>query len=237
MGEGGGHDPGCGRLCPFVEGRGPRRKKWWPVRCRRVRRGLECGLGVWVCWRADRDIVLRGCDSEEVGTCAEHMRWGYNRNVVLLHSRGGCDKGLQGCCQVKGLGVALGPEVEHIPVRVVRFGQGDPGEALVRQVVVAEERLRVGVLHNNGGFMRVLGRFWRELAWSVVGHRGPGAVDDMGGAVELPLMDRHRCGQGGCVAQLHGEGQQHYMTVVSALSLGRKQGGGRWRSVGAGLEF
>ena len=48
----------------------------WTVRHRRVRRGSVCGIGVWVCRMANHGVVLCGCDSEEVGARAEHMRWG-----------------------------------------------------------------------------------------------------------------------------------------------------------------
>ena len=45
---------------------------------------------------------------------------------------------------MEGHGVTPGLEVDRVPVRVVRLGRGDPGESSVCQVVVAEERLRVG---------------------------------------------------------------------------------------------
>ena len=63
-------------------------------------------------------------------------------------------------------GVAPGPEVDRVPVRIVQFGQGDPGEASVRQVVVAEERLGAGILHNDEGRVRVRGRLRCDLVWS-----------------------------------------------------------------------
>ena len=76
MGEGGDHDPGRGRLLPFVERRGQRRHQWWTVRRRRVRSGSVCGLSVWVFRRVDHDVVLSSCDGEEVGAHAEHVSGG-----------------------------------------------------------------------------------------------------------------------------------------------------------------
>ena len=131
MGEGGGHSPGRGQLCPFVKVRGMGRQPWWPVRCGRVWLGLVCGLGVWVCRRADRDVVLCGRDGVEIGARAEHVCRGGNCNVMLLHGRVAFCEGRQGCCQVESRGVALGQEVDSVPVRVVRLGRGDSGESLV----------------------------------------------------------------------------------------------------------
>ena len=118
MGDVGGHATGRGWLLPFVEGRGLRQQQWWPVQRGRVRRGPVCGLGVWVCWRADRDVVLRNYDGEEVVARAEHVRQVSNRDVVLLHGRVDCDKGRRGCCRVEGCGVFPGLQVDRVPVRV-----------------------------------------------------------------------------------------------------------------------
>ena len=107
MVEGGGHTPGRGWLCPCAEGQGLRQQHLWTVRRGRMRRGLVCGLGVWVCQRPDCDVVLRSRDGEEVDAPVEHTRQGANRNVVLLHGRVDCGKGRRGCCRVEGRGVAL----------------------------------------------------------------------------------------------------------------------------------
>ena len=80
-----------------------------------------CGLGVWVFRRDNRDVMLCGRDGEEVDARAEHMRRGSNRDVVLLYGRVACSKVRQEFCQVEGRGVTPGPEVDHIPVRVVRL--------------------------------------------------------------------------------------------------------------------
>ena len=114
---------------------------------------------------------------------------GADRDVVLQHVQVACSKGHRGGCRMEGRGVSPGPEVDRLPVHVVRLGQGDPGEASVRQEVVAEDRLRAGVLHNNRGRMRVRGHCWRDLARAVVRCRGPGAFDDVVGAVDLLWLD------------------------------------------------
>ena len=195
MGEGGGHATDRGRLRPFVEGRGPRRQQWCHVRRGRVQRSPVCGTGMvaafaeWVCRRDDHYIVLRGGGGEEVCARSEYVHQGADRDVVLQHVQVACSKGRRGGCRVEGRGVSPGPEVDRLPVHVVRLGQGDPGEASVRQEVVAEDRLRAGVLHNNRGRMRVRGHCWRDLARAVVRCRGPGALDDVGGAVDLPWLD------------------------------------------------
>ena len=180
--------------------------------------------------------MLRGRNGDEVGARAEHVRRVPDRDVVFLHGRVACGKGLRGGCQVEVRGVAPGPEVDRVPVRVIQLGRGNPGEALVHQVVVAEERLGAGVLHNDGGCVRVHGRPWSDLTWDGVGRCGPGAVDDVGGAVKLPWMDRVWCGQGRCVGQRCGEGHRCGVTMVSASQRGRQHGGGRRRAVSKGLE-
>ena len=68
--------------------------------------------------------------------------------------------------------------------------RGDPGEALVRQVAVAEDQIRAGVLHNYWGRVHLHRHRRRDLAWTGVRRCGPGAVYDVGEAVELPWMDR-----------------------------------------------
>ena len=69
---------------------------------------------------------------------------------MLLNGRVACGEGCQGCCQVEVCGVIPGPEVDCVTVRIVQLGRGNPGEASIYQVVVEEERLGTGVLHNDG---------------------------------------------------------------------------------------
>ena len=87
------------------------------------------------------------------------------------------------------------------------------------------------------GRVHVRAHFRCDLAWDGVGRSGPVSVDDVGGAVKLPWMDRALCGRVRCVGQRRGERPRSGVAVVSARCRGRQNGGGSLRAVDEGLEL